>query len=183
MLVLGGLWTPSGGTPASARAVGPAVERTPRPSIAVARCARVATAAAITRGTINWPVPGHVTSRFGPRASPSGPGREAHPGIDIRGRRGAAVGAAAAGRVTFAGLERGYGRTVVIDHGRGVATLYAHLDAFAVHSGEHVGRGQRIGALGASGRTTGSHLHFEVRVGDVPVDPTCYLAPRWSERG
>lgn len=122
-----------------------------------------------------WPVKGTVTSPFGYRESPTGQGAEMHPGIDIQGRYGLPIAAGGDGTVVFAGRDPGYGALVIIDHGHEVQTLYGHLSGIYVREGQHVRRGDIIGALGASGRATGSHLHYEVRVAGRPVDPHRYL--------
>lgn len=122
-----------------------------------------------------WPVRGQVTSRFGRRQSPWGDGLEMHPGIDISASLGKSVTAGADGRVIFAGREPGYGALVVIDHGGDLDTYYGHLSALYVREGQSVRRGQPIGAVGATGRATGAHLHYEVRVHGTPVDPQRYL--------
>jgi murein DD-endopeptidase MepM/ murein hydrolase activator NlpD len=122
-----------------------------------------------------WPVNGVVTSPFGWRPSPYDGQREWHRGVDIRAPYGTPVRAAAEGEVTFAGRVSGYGALVVLEHGP-VTTRYAHLSAIWVHAGEAVVRGQSVGALGGTGRATGPHLHYEVRLGDEPLDPECLLA-------
>lgn len=122
-----------------------------------------------------WPVHGIVTSFFGLRSSPYGDGSENHPGVDIQASYGAPVTSTGDGAVVFAGRDPGYGGLVVVDHGAEVATLYGHLSALYVHEGQRVHRGQSIGAVGASGRATGIHLHYEVRVHGGPVDPMPYL--------
>jgi len=123
-----------------------------------------------------WPVRGLVTSPFGTRRSPYGEGREMHPGIDISAHYGMPVRAAGSGEVTFAGRDSGYGGLVVVAHGGKLDTLYAHLSALYVREGQRVHGGQAIGAVGATGRATGAHLHYEVRVAGAPVDPRRYLA-------
>jgi murein DD-endopeptidase MepM/ murein hydrolase activator NlpD len=123
-----------------------------------------------------WPVHGLVTSPFGARMSPWGEGTETHPGIDISAHYGQPVGAAGPGEVVFAGRDGGYGGLVVIDHGGRLNTLYGHLSALYVRPGQLVRRGQPVGAVGATGRATGAHLHYEVRVNGSPVDPNRYLA-------
>jgi murein DD-endopeptidase MepM/ murein hydrolase activator NlpD len=123
----------------------------------------------------SWPVRGLVTSPFGPRRSPYGDGREVHPGIDIHARYGMPVSAGGDGQVVFAGRDPGYGGLVIVAHAGNVATLYGHLSAIYVRDGQSVKRGQPLGAVGASGRATGAHLHYEVRVSGSPVDPTRYL--------
>jgi murein DD-endopeptidase MepM/ murein hydrolase activator NlpD len=122
-----------------------------------------------------WPVRGVVTSNFGARRDPYGGGHEMHPGIDIEAHYGLPVTAGGDGEVIFTGRDPGYGNCVVIDHGHGIHTLYGHLSASYVHQGNRVRRGEPIGALGASGRATGAHLHYEVRVAGEPVDPRRYL--------
>jgi murein DD-endopeptidase MepM/ murein hydrolase activator NlpD len=122
-----------------------------------------------------WPVRGLVTSPFGARRSPYGEGREMHTGIDISASYGLPVAATGNGEVIFAGRDPGYGGLVVIDHGAQLDTFYGHLSALYVREGQKVHRGQPIGAVGATGRATGAHLHYEVRVNGNPVDPRRYL--------
>jgi murein DD-endopeptidase MepM/ murein hydrolase activator NlpD len=122
-----------------------------------------------------WPVRGLVTSPFGARMSPYGEGAEMHPGIDIAARWGQPVTAAGNGQVIFAGRDGGYGSLVIVDHGGHLDSLYGHLSALYVREGQPVRRGQAIGAVGATGRATGAHLHYEVRVHGSPVDPRRYL--------
>ncbi len=131
-----------------------------------------------TSGVIpsGWPVHGEVSSHFGWRDSPHGRGSQRHMGLDIRAGYGEPVAASAGGVVVFAGRDAGgYGTTVVIDHGQDVKTLYGHLSGVYVHEGQRVARGTTVGAVGNSGRSTGVHLHYEVRVGNVPVDPMLYV--------
>jgi murein DD-endopeptidase MepM/ murein hydrolase activator NlpD len=123
-----------------------------------------------------WPVRGLVTSPFGARTSPYGEGLEMHPGIDIAAPDGRPVTAAGSGKVIFAGSDPGYGGLVIVDHGGQLDTLYAHLSELYVGEGQRVRGGQAIGAVGATGRATGAHLHYEVRVNGAPVDPRHYLA-------
>ena len=123
-----------------------------------------------------WPVRGEITSRFGPRESPYGDGPEVHPGIDIKASYGVPVTAGGDGKVIFSGRDSGYGGLVVIDHGGEIDTYYGHLSAMYVREGQAIHRGQPIGAVGATGRATGTHLHYEVRVRGTPVDPQRYLA-------
>jgi murein DD-endopeptidase MepM/ murein hydrolase activator NlpD len=115
--------------------------------------------------SVGWPLALPAGDGFGPR------GARFHPGIDIPAPRGAAVAAARSGWVTFVGWGGSYGRLVVLSHARGVETWYAHLRRIDVSAGRWVGRGNRIGLVGSSGRSTGPHLHFEVRVRGAVVDP------------
>jgi murein DD-endopeptidase MepM/ murein hydrolase activator NlpD len=122
-----------------------------------------------------WPVRGPITSRFGARRDPWDDEVENHPGIDIQARYGLPVTASGDGRVIFAGRDAGYGRLVIVDHGGDIDTFYAHLSAIYVRAGQSIRRGEPVGAVGASGRVTGTHLHYEVRVAGAPVDPRRYL--------
>jgi murein DD-endopeptidase MepM/ murein hydrolase activator NlpD len=122
-----------------------------------------------------WPVSGAISSDFGGRSSPWGGGWEFHPGLDIRAGNGTPVVAAGGGIVVYAGRMRGYGNMVVVDHGFELKTVYAHLSAIYTDAGHRVQEGEILGAVGQTGRATGPHLHYEVRVGTAPVDPMCYL--------
>ncbi|MGH2759165.1 MAG: murein hydrolase activator EnvC family protein [Actinomycetota bacterium] len=126
------------------------------------------------RGMI-WPTNGTVTSGYGWRTHPIFGTRRFHAGIDIGAPSGAPVAAAATGRVVYAGTATGYGRHVIVDHGGGVATLYAHLSSIAAGDGAVLARGGRVGAVGCTGYCTGPHLHFEVRVNGDPDNPTRWL--------
>jgi murein DD-endopeptidase MepM/ murein hydrolase activator NlpD len=126
-------------------------------------------------GAMQWPVSGQVTSAFGERKNPMGPGDDFHPGLDIAADEGAPITAAAAGRVVAAGPDGGYGNLIVVDNGNGVTTRYGHCSQIFARIGETVAAGQTIGAVGSTGHSTGPHLHFEVRVGDKPIDPTAFL--------
>lgn len=125
-------------------------------------------------GSLAWPVSGTITSPFGYRHNPFGPGMDFHPGLDIGAPMGTTISAAAGGTVIQAGWYGGYGNFIVIDHGGGVSTGYGHCSQIFVAAGQTVQRGQAIGAVGSTGASTGPHLHFEVRVDGKPVDP----APR-----
>jgi murein DD-endopeptidase MepM/ murein hydrolase activator NlpD len=120
-------------------------------------------------------VVGTITSSFGEREDPFNGEGAFHSGIDIATSYGDAVRAAADGVVLKASFGNGYGREVMIDHGNGIQTVYGHLSGFAVTEGEQVKRGQVIGYVGSSGRSTGPHLHYEVRIRDTPVNPHKYL--------
>jgi murein DD-endopeptidase MepM/ murein hydrolase activator NlpD len=132
-------------------------------------------APAPTAGFFTWPAAGPVVSPFGYRIHPIFGDRRLHSGIDIAAPYGATVVAAGDGLVAFTGVMSGYGNVVVIDHGGGVATTYNHLSAFSVGRGQRVSRGSPIAAVGCTGYCTGPHLHFEVRIRGVPVDPMPYL--------
>lgn len=128
-----------------------------------------------------WPLEGRVTSAFGERQDPINGEGAFHSGIDIAAPYGSPVRAAADGEVTGTRMGAGYGREVTIDHGHDVITVYGHLSAMAVVPGQHVTRGQVIGYVGQSGRSTGPHLHYEVRVHMVPVNPHKYLRTSYSQ--
>lgn len=119
-----------------------------------------------------WPIHGLLVSRFGVR------GAEHHDGIDIAAPLGTPISAAAAGKVIFAGEQRGYGKLAVIDHGGGEATVYAHCSEVLVQVGESVRAGQTIAKVGRTGRATGPHLHFEIRIHAQPRNPLFYLPER-----
>jgi murein DD-endopeptidase MepM/ murein hydrolase activator NlpD len=124
-----------------------------------------------------WPVIGPITSSFGEREDPvTGNGEgEFHTGIDISAPVGTPIRAAADGTVKLAAVQSGYGREVILDHGHDLETCYAHMSGFAVMTGETVIRGQVIGYVGMTGRTTGANLHYEVRIHNAPVNPHQYL--------
>lgn len=122
-----------------------------------------------------WPVTGPITSSFGERTNPFGEGDEFHPGIDIGVPYGTPVRATANGVVIKASLGDGYGREVEVNDGNSIVTVFGHLSGFAVIAGERVHIGEVIGYVGSSGRSTGPHLHYEVRVHNVPVNPYKYL--------
>jgi murein DD-endopeptidase MepM/ murein hydrolase activator NlpD len=139
-----------------------AMEQTPRGQARLARP---------FRGVFICPVNGPIVSGFGMRFHPILKVNRMHNGVDIAAPYGTPIKAAADGEVIFAGYRRGYGNTVIIDHGGGVATLYAHCSALAVGEGATVKQGQVIGYVGATGLATGPHLHFEVRRNGEPVNP------------
>lgn len=123
-----------------------------------------------------WPTRGRFTSGFGMRRDPLNRSVfRFHNGVDIAGVHGTAVWATAYGVVSFTGYRGAYGNLVIIDHGYGFTTYYAHLSGFAVSSGQRVKRGQVIGYMGRTGRVTGTHLHYEVHVNGVPVNPLNYM--------
>jgi murein DD-endopeptidase MepM/ murein hydrolase activator NlpD len=123
-----------------------------------------------------WPVVGKLESGFGGRRNPfGGSGYEFHSGQDIEAALGAPVIAGASGTVSFVGWQNGYGQLVVIDHGGGLTTRYGHLSHIDTELGRIVSRGDLIGKVGSTGRSTGPHLHYEVRINDEPVNPLQYL--------
>ncbi len=122
-----------------------------------------------------WPARGRVSSGFGMRSIPYGGGYQFHTGVDIIGSRGSPIWATADGKVTFSGYRGSFGNLLIIDHGYGYETYYAHLAGFAVNKGDQVERGETIGYMGASGRTTGVHLHYEVHNEGSPVNPERYF--------
>jgi murein DD-endopeptidase MepM/ murein hydrolase activator NlpD len=129
-----------------------------------------------------WPIEGRVASSFGQREDPiNGEEGTFHPGVDIDAPWGTPVRAAADGDVTGTTLGTGYGRGVVIDHGHDLVTLYGHLSSVAVIPGQHVTRGEVIGYVGQTGRATGPHLHYEVRVHNVPVNPHKFLRTTYEQ--
>ena len=126
-------------------------------------------AALEARPRLDWPLKGVLYGRFGVR------GGAHHDGIDIAAPEGSPVVAAADGSVIFVGQQSGYGTVVILRHERGLVTVYAHNSAVLVHEGERVTRGQLVARVGQTGRTTGPHLHFEVREGIRPRNPLLYF--------
>jgi len=127
------------------------------------------------RTPAGMPAPGYISSRFGGRTDPFGRGWAHHGGIDIDANMGDPVTAAAEGVVSFSGVRNGYGNVVEIDHGNGYKTIYAHNSSNLVRAGDIVRAGQQIAKVGSTGRSTGSHLHFEVRLNGRQVNPRQYL--------
>jgi len=122
-----------------------------------------------------WPAEGTRTSGFGWRSDPVHGRTRFHSGIDVANARGTPIKAAAPGKVIQAGFSSGYGRVVVLDHGFGITTKYAHLSTIRVHSGQEVKEGQFIATMGSTGKSPGPHLHFELRIDGSAVDPLKYL--------
>lgn len=123
----------------------------------------------------SWPVRGWITSRFGLRSSPFWEGVSFHQGLDIANEEGVSIKAPADGVVVFSGWHGSYGRLIVIDHGYGFSSRYGHLNRSLVNLNQRVKRGQVVGFLGSTGRSTAPHLHFEIRLNGVPVNPLKYL--------
>ncbi|MEO0686911.1 MAG: M23 family metallopeptidase, partial [Cyanobacteria bacterium J06649_11] len=126
-------------------------------------------------GIMAFPSDGYISSPYGWRSHPIlGRGR-LHTGIDFAANYGSTIRAADSGTVLYSGWYGGYGKTVIINHGKGISTLYGHSSKLYVKSGENVKRGQPIAAIGSTGFSTGPHLHFEVRKNGTPVNPAKYL--------
>lgn len=132
---------------------------------------------ALGTGVFTWPTPGYtsITSPYGMRYHPILKTRKMHTGVDIGAPMSATIVAADSGKVIHAGWMGGYGQVLVIDHGNGISTLYAHQSAFLVSNGQTVTKGQAIGKVGTTGWSTGPHLHFEVRINGSYTDPMPYL--------
>jgi len=129
-----------------------------------------------TGGKLLWPIHGQITSSFGTRIHPVFKTKTVHTGIDIAAKKGAPVKSAESGEVIYSGWLRGYGQIIIIDHGHGMTTVYAHLNSISVDEGQGVKKGQVIGAVGNTGVATGPHLHFEVRINGDARDPLKYLS-------
>jgi murein DD-endopeptidase MepM/ murein hydrolase activator NlpD len=121
------------------------------------------------------PVPGAVSSGFGMRIHPITGQNRMHNGVDMNAAQGDPIRSVRSGRVIFAGAKGGYGNTIMVDHGGGMVTLYAHQSRLGASVGTNVSAGQVIGYIGSTGQSTGPHLHFEVRINGVPVNPTNYF--------
>ncbi len=129
-----------------------------------------------------WPRVGKINNEFGFRRNPfGGSSYERHPGIDIDGEKGDLVIAPADGVVVSAGWHGGYGNLLTIDHGNGLTTRYGHLSKIQVQVGDTIKRGEEIALIGTTGRSTGPHLHYEVRINDESVNPRSYLPPEPTE--
>jgi murein DD-endopeptidase MepM/ murein hydrolase activator NlpD len=124
-----------------------------------------------------WPLDGRLMSSFGTRTDPFSGEGALHTGVDLSARIGTPVRATGDGIIHFASWSGGYGKLVVIDHGNGIETYYGHLSEFEVIAGQEIRRGDTIGLSGGTGRSTGPHLHYEIRMGGSPVNPYKYLAP------
>jgi murein DD-endopeptidase MepM/ murein hydrolase activator NlpD len=122
-----------------------------------------------------WPTRGWVTSDFGTRVDPITAARKMHQGVDIATPHGQPIYTPSDGTVVFAGTEGGYGKVLVLDHGYGVKTRYAHLAEIFVKPGDRIARGEKVGAVGNTGRSTGPHLHYEVRVNGIPENPRKFI--------
>ena len=133
---------------------------------------------ATSLSNLQWPVPSCtlITSRFGYRVAPTTGASTYHGGLDIGAGKGASIVAAGAGDVIYAGANGGYGNCVMIDHGNGVVTVYAHMSSIGVSYGQYVTAGQYVGAVGSTGVSTGPHCHFEIRINGAQTDPAAYFS-------
>ncbi len=122
-----------------------------------------------------WPARGWVTSDFGTRMDPYTARRKMHEGLDIATPKGQPVYSPSDGTVSFAGVESGYGKVLVIDHGNGMKTRYGHVSEIFVRTGDRVRKGDKVAAVGSTGRSTGPHLHYEVRVNGTPENPRMFI--------
>ncbi len=127
---------------------------------------------------LQWPVPSCtlITSRFGYRVAPTTGASTYHGGLDIGASMGASIVSAGAGDVIYAGMNGGYGNCVMVDHGNGIVTVYAHMSSIGVSYGQYVTAGQYVGAVGSTGVSTGPHCHFEIRINGGQTDPAAYFS-------
>jgi septal ring factor EnvC (AmiA/AmiB activator) len=130
-----------------------------------------------------WPVRGYLSAGFGNRDDPFTGLRDFHPGLDISAPLGTKILAPADGTVIFVGVKGGYGNAITIDHGRGIATHYGHLDAFNVRVGQSVRRGSVLGFVGSTGRSTAPHLHYEVWLNGANQNPLLYILDEYRSLG
>ena len=133
---------------------------------------------ATSLSNLQWPVPSCtlITSRFGYRVAPTTGASTYHGGLDIGASMGASIVSAGAGDVIYAGANGGYGNCVMIDHGNGIVTVYAHMSSIGVSYGQYVTAGQYVGAVGSTGVSTGPHCHFEIRINGAQTDPAAYFS-------
>ncbi|MBQ7593194.1 MAG: LysM peptidoglycan-binding domain-containing M23 family metallopeptidase [Synergistaceae bacterium] len=131
---------------------------------------------AVRTSGLRWPLMGRINSPFGWRQHPITKRKDFHTGIDIKGNRGDPIKAAGSGKVVYSGWMGGYGKVIVIEHSNGQSTLYAHCQTLLAGKGNNVSSGSLIAKVGTTGRSTGPHLHFEVRNGSSPVNPIKYLS-------
>jgi murein DD-endopeptidase MepM/ murein hydrolase activator NlpD len=132
---------------------------------------------ALARATPSiWPIAGWLSSGFGSRRDPFDGGEDFHPGLDIAADKGTPVRATADGTVESAAYNGNYGNAVLINHGFGISTRFGHLSAFAVHAGQQIHRGEVVGYVGATGRATSPHLHYEILLNSQPINPLRLLA-------
>lgn len=179
----------TGGLLAPSAAAGPNLSLSPAPTITFGRSLNIqgtpfALSSRSSNAELNLPptrprgMPlraAAISSGFGMRYHPLGLGLKFHGGLDFPAPTGTAVHATAPGRVVFAGWNGGYGMCLILEHGGGMTTLFGHLSAVAVKPGEPIAQGQVIGVVGSTGRSTGPHLHYEVRLGSQALDPRRFL--------
>ena len=125
----------------------------------------------IQRTPYRWPVRGFLSSTYGPRTDPFTGNQRTHEGIDIVAPKGTPVKSPADGIVTYSGVDPSLGNMLVVDHGYGVITRYGHINANLVREGQRVKRGDALATVGTTGRSTGPHLHYEIRINDVAINP------------
>ncbi|HPS57942.1 MAG TPA: M23 family metallopeptidase [Spirochaetota bacterium] len=125
------------------------------------------------------PNPGHISSLFGWRRSPFGHGRDFHTGIDIAASAGTTIRATAPGVVVSADFSGGYGKSVRVQHKFGYQTIYGHMSDIAVYKGKQINKGDKIGYVGMTGNATGNHCHYEIRLGNIPINPYPYMSRMW----
>jgi murein DD-endopeptidase MepM/ murein hydrolase activator NlpD len=130
-----------------------------------------------------WPVRGYLSATFGNRIDPFTAQKDFHPGIDISAPMGTKIQAPADGVVVSAGVQGGYGNAVVVDHGNGIVTRYGHMDSFEVKAGQRVRRGDIIGHVGNTGRSTAPHVHYEVWVRDQAQNPIHFILDEYRTFG
>lgn len=129
----------------------------------------------LQRSPYRWPVRGFLSSNYGPRLDPFTGLQRQHQGLDIVAPKGTVIHAPADGIVTYTALDRTLGRMLVVDHGYGVITRYGHNDSILVREGQRIKRGDPIATVGSTGKSTGPHLHYEIRINDVAVNPLSYI--------
>jgi len=144
-------------------------------SLTAVRVALIERNARISATPSIWPAGGDVTSRFGWRSSPWGWGSEWHPGLDIANDYGTPIVATADGEVVFSGWYGGYGKLIQIAHGNGIETLYGHCSQLLVNVGDKIKKGETIACMGSTGNSTGTHVHYEIRVNGTAVNPSSFL--------
>jgi murein DD-endopeptidase MepM/ murein hydrolase activator NlpD len=154
------------------------LERIKREGAVIARARAADTDLLFFEEPLHWPATGPISGVYGSQRILNGEPRAPHGGVDVAAARGSPVAAAAAGTVTLAEHDLFYtGGTVIIDHGYGLATTYQHMDSVDVMVGQHVAAGERIGAVGATGRVTGPHLHWSLNWYEVRLDPQLVAGP------
>ncbi len=176
-----------GAKPEAVREAKPSVKaaevKKPEPAKKTAQAAKTSTKYERQRGEVavratgfRWPIMGRINSPFGWRTHPITRRKDFHTGIDIKANRNDPIKAAGSGHVIYSGWMGGYGKVLVVEHNNGQSTLYAHCSTLLAGKGANVSSGQLVAKIGTTGRSTGPHLHFEVRNGNSPVNPIKYLS-------